>query len=104
MEKELAVQLERQRISSEMHDDIGAGLSGVRLLTEITRSKLKDADASTEMDKIYESVGEISAKMKEVIWSLNTENDDLESLIAFKRAGADLIITYYAEQMADWLN
>ena len=26
-----------------------------------------------------------------------------ESLIAFKRAGADLIITYYAEQMADWL-
>lgn len=27
----------------------------------------------------------------------------LESLIAFKRAGADLIITYYAEQMADWL-
>lgn len=27
----------------------------------------------------------------------------LESLIAFKRAGADLIITYYAEQLADWL-
>jgi porphobilinogen synthase len=27
----------------------------------------------------------------------------MESLIAFKRAGADLIITYYAEQMADWL-
>jgi len=28
----------------------------------------------------------------------------LESLQAFKRAGADLIITYYAEQMADWLH
>ncbi len=28
----------------------------------------------------------------------------LESLIAFKRAGADLIITYYAEKMADWLS
>lgn len=27
----------------------------------------------------------------------------LESLQAFKRAGADLIITYYAEQMAEWL-
>lgn len=27
----------------------------------------------------------------------------MESLIAFKRAGADLIITYYAEQLADWL-
>lgn len=28
----------------------------------------------------------------------------LESLQAFKRAGADLIITYYAEQMAEWLS
>lgn len=27
----------------------------------------------------------------------------LESLLAFKRAGADLIITYYAEAAADWL-
>lgn len=28
----------------------------------------------------------------------------LESLLAFKRAGADLIITYFAEAAADWLN
>jgi porphobilinogen synthase len=28
----------------------------------------------------------------------------LETMIAFKRAGCDLIITYYAEQLADWLN
>lgn len=28
----------------------------------------------------------------------------LETMTAFKRAGCDLIITYYAEQMASWLN
>lgn len=27
----------------------------------------------------------------------------LETMMAFKRAGCDLIITYYAEQLADWL-
>jgi len=27
----------------------------------------------------------------------------LETMMAFKRSGADLIITYYAEQLADWL-
>jgi porphobilinogen synthase len=27
----------------------------------------------------------------------------LESMIAFKRAGADMIISYYAERMADWI-
>ena len=31
IEKQLAVEYERQRISAEMHDDIGAGLSGIRL-------------------------------------------------------------------------
>lgn len=28
----------------------------------------------------------------------------METMIAFKRAGCDLIITYYAEQLADWLD
>ncbi|WP_370462557.1 porphobilinogen synthase [Pseudomaricurvus sp. HS19] len=28
----------------------------------------------------------------------------METMMAFKRAGCDLIITYYAEQIADWLN
>ncbi len=28
----------------------------------------------------------------------------MESMMAFKRAGCDLIITYYAEQIADWLH
>jgi len=83
LEKQLAVQFERQRISAEMHDDIGAGLSGIRLLTEMTKGKVKDTAASSEVEKIYESVGDISAKMKEVIWSLNTENDELSSLISY---------------------
>ncbi|NIB43720.1 porphobilinogen synthase [Pseudomaricurvus alkylphenolicus] len=28
----------------------------------------------------------------------------METMLAFKRAGCDLIITYFAEQIADWLN
>ncbi len=83
LEKQLAVQMERQRISSEMHDDIGAGLSGIRLLTEITKNKVKDKKGAEEVEKIYQSVGEISSKMKEVIWSLNTENDKLSNLIYY---------------------
>ena len=95
MEKQMAVQLERQRISAEMHDDIGAGLSGVRLLTEMTKSKLKESGASGDIDKIYQSVGDISAKMKEVIWSLNAENDSLAGLIGYLQAQARQILEHY---------
>jgi ligand-binding sensor domain-containing protein/two-component sensor histidine kinase len=99
LEKQLAVEIERQRISSEMHDDIGAGLSGVRLLTEFTRSKNKTGEITNELDKIYQSIGDISAKMREVIWSLNTENDSLENLIYYLQKQARIIMEHYPGQL-----
>lgn len=100
LEKQLAVQLERQRISSEMHDDIGAGLSGIKLLTEMTKGKVKDDVVGAEMEKIYQSVGDISGKMKEVIWSLNTENDQLSSLISYIQRQVRLWLENYPCQLA----
>jgi signal transduction histidine kinase len=92
LEKQLAVQYERQRISAEMHDDIGASLSGIRLLTEMTKTKVKDQLAAEEVEKIYKSVGDISSKMREVIWSLNAENDSLSN-----------VVSYIQKQMRQWL-
>jgi len=99
LEKQLAVQFERQRISAEMHDDIGAGLSGIRLLTEMTKQKVKDDQAAAEVEKIYQSVGDISAKMKEVIWSLNTENDQLASLLSYIQQQARQWLEHYPCQL-----
>lgn len=95
MEKELAVQWERQRIAAEMHDDIGAGLSGVRLLTEITKSKSNDPKTRQEMERIYQSIGDISSKMKEVIWSLNTENDHLSNLLLYIQKQVRNMLEHY---------
>lgn len=99
LEKKLAVQFERQRISAEMHDDIGAGLSGIRLLTEMTKQKVKDDQAAAEVEKIYQSVGDISSKMKEVIWSLNTENDQLSSLLSYLQQQARQWLEHYPCQL-----
>jgi signal transduction histidine kinase len=100
LEKQLAVQLERQRISSEMHDDIGAGLSGIKLLAEMTKNKVKDEKASNEVEKIYQSVSDISSKMREVIWSLNTENDHLSSLISYIQRQVRLWLENYPCQLS----
>jgi signal transduction histidine kinase len=90
-EKILAVQAERQRISSEIHDDIGAGLSAIRLLTEITKNKLPESEAQKEVSKIHASISELSQKMREVIWSLNTDNDRLENLLFYIQRQANLL-------------
>ncbi|HVS90873.1 MAG TPA: ATP-binding protein [Mucilaginibacter sp.] len=79
-EKELAVQEERHRISSEIHDDIGAGLSALKLYTSY------QDEGKRQKERITDMVSDLSAKIREVIWSLNTENDMIEDLLFFIQA------------------
>jgi ligand-binding sensor domain-containing protein/two-component sensor histidine kinase len=95
LEKQLAIQYERQRISAEMHDDVGAGLSGIKLLTELAKKKITDEQAAAEIEKIHDSVGNISANMKEVIWSLDSDNDHLENLITFIQKQVRRLLEHY---------
>jgi signal transduction histidine kinase len=82
-EQQLIIQIERQRISAEIHDDIGAGLSAVKLLTELTGKKIEDATTKNDLNKIYLSIADLSSKMRDVIWSLNSKNDSLENLLLY---------------------
>ncbi|RYY87106.1 MAG: hypothetical protein EOO15_12780, partial [Chitinophagaceae bacterium] len=82
-EKMLAVEHERQRISAEIHDDLGATLSGVRLLTELAREKTQQGPLRVDLEKIHQSITLLTLKTREVIWTLNTEQDTLESLLLY---------------------
>ncbi|MBS1526565.1 MAG: hypothetical protein JST19_12995 [Bacteroidetes bacterium] len=79
-EKELAIQEERHRISSEIHDDIGAGLSALKLYTSY------QDEGKSQREHITDMVNDLAAKIREVIWSLNTENDLVEDLLLFIQA------------------
>lgn len=88
LEKEQAVDQERARISSDMHDDLGSGLSTIRLLSEIAKRKIQDPSQTREIERISESAGELVDKMSEIIWAMNSSNDSLENLIAYMRSFA----------------
>lgn len=83
LENILAIQNERMRISIDMHDDIGAGLMGITLQTEMLKNRISAPDVLEDLSNIHSSITLISTKVREVIWSLNTENDTLVSLISF---------------------
>jgi len=87
LEKEQAVDQERARISSDMHDDLGSGLSTIRLLSEIAKQKI-DPSQAREIVRISEAAGEMIDKMSEIIWAMNSSNDSLENLIAYMRSFA----------------
>ncbi len=88
LEKEQAVDQEQARISSDMHDDLGSGLSTIRLLSEIAKRKIKDTGQTKEIERISEAAGELVDKMSEIIWAMNSSNDSLANLIAYMRSFA----------------
>ncbi len=90
-EKELAVlraqQDERSRISADMHDELGSGVTAIRLLSEIARQKSKEHPID-EIPKISYNANELMTKMNAIIWSMNAGNDTVNSLVAYIRSYA----------------
>lgn len=88
-EKQMAVmgaqQDERNRISADMHDELGAGMTAIRLMSEIARNRMKE-DAPKEIDKISQSANDLLNKMNAIIWSMNSGNDTLDNLVSYIRA------------------
>ena len=91
MEKQVAVlaakQDERNRISVDMHDELGSGVTAIRLMSEIVKSKMKDATLP-EIEKISNSANELLNKMNAIIWTMTSSNDTIENLIAYIRSYA----------------
>ncbi|MGZ3872499.1 MAG: ATP-binding protein [Mucilaginibacter sp.] len=75
-----SVRTERQRISGEIHDDIGAGLFAIHLYADLASKKRKDVK---EILEISTMVSDIADKIREIIWSTNIENDNLENLLYY---------------------
>lgn len=90
-EKEIAVykaqQQERERISADMHDELGSGMTAIRLMSEIARRKMKE-NTPVEIDKISHSADEVLNKMNAIIWSMNSGNDTIDNLVSYIRAYA----------------
>jgi signal transduction histidine kinase len=78
---------ERNRIAQEIHDDIGAGLTSIRLLSEIAKARSSE-EVQQEMEKISASASELVDKMNEIVWSLNSMHDTLPNLVAYIRSHA----------------
>lgn len=88
LEKQQAIEKERTRIATDMHDDLGAGLSRIKFLSQSLLNKEKDKILKPELEKITAFSDEMSEKMGEIIWALNEKNDTLADLIAYTRSYA----------------
>ena len=90
-EKQLAIveakQEERDRISTDMHDELGSGVTAIRLMSEIVKTKMKD-NTLPEIDKISNNANDLLSKMNTIIWTMSSSNDKLDNMIAYTRSYA----------------
>src|SRR5438477_3969833 len=86
LEKEQAVEKERNRISRDMHDDLGSGLTKIAILSEVVKKQIHEPEkARQQLENISESSRELVDNLQDIIWVLNPQNDTLESLAAYIR-------------------
>lgn len=89
LERKRAVEKERTRIATDMHDDLGAGLSRIRFLGETIDWKNESGQSIREdINKIKTYSHEMIDKMGEIVWALNEKNDSLDDLLSYLRAYA----------------
>ena len=79
-----AQQEERNRISADMHDDLGAGMTTISLYSELAKTKLTN-NPIPEIEKISSAANELLTKMNAIIWSMSSSNDSLGNMIAYVR-------------------
>jgi two-component sensor histidine kinase/streptogramin lyase len=75
------IQRLRQKISYDLHDDIGSNLSSIQVLTTLAKNpNVPDEKKAEFADKIKESATQVAESLEEIIWSLHPGNDRFENI------------------------
>jgi signal transduction histidine kinase len=81
----------RTRIASDLHDDIGANLTKISILSEVARQNAGNLNA--EKDSPLTSIAQISresvAAMSDIVWAINPQRDSLRDLVRRMRQHAE---------------
>jgi signal transduction histidine kinase len=84
LEREQALTRERARIAQDMHDHLGASLTRLTLLSELTRRDLAlPEQARVHADQLVSGARELAGTVDEIVWALNPQKDKLENLVSY---------------------
>jgi signal transduction histidine kinase len=82
-EREKEAESIRSRISRDIHDEVGATLSGVALYSQIAMQKMEqhnDKEAQIYLDHISNNSKEMIEKMGDLVWAINPGNDSMDRI------------------------
>ncbi|MGH7978812.1 MAG: sensor histidine kinase, partial [Limisphaerales bacterium] len=81
LEQQHAIEKDRARIAKDIHDDIGAGLTQITLLSELGRRQPEQSGA--QLERISDAARDMTRAMDEIVWAVDPQRDTLASLIDY---------------------
>jgi len=81
VERQRDIERERARIAQDIHDDLGASLTRIAMLSQSDRGEIPSPDLMTKnLDRIFATARELTRAMDEIVWAVNPRHDRLDSL------------------------
>lgn len=84
MERQHEIERERARIAQDIHDDVGASLSRIAMLSQPAQRDLAEpARAAAMLARIYSTAREVTRSLDEIVWAVDPRHDTLDSLVDY---------------------
>lgn len=84
LERQRALERERARIARDIHDDLGASLTRITMLSQSVRAEVENQpQTAADVDQIYGTARELTRAMDEIVWAVNPKHDTLDSLVTY---------------------
>jgi ligand-binding sensor domain-containing protein/signal transduction histidine kinase len=81
LERQHALEKERARIAQDIHDDLGASLTQIGLVSELGQSHSREPnEVRTHFCTITKAAREAVQAMDAIVWAVNPRNDSLDNL------------------------
>ena len=97
------IQMERlrRRIAADLHDDIGASLSRMAILSELTKREVapEQKEAGQRLAQIADTARGLVDAMSDIVWSVDPRRDDLDNVaLRVRQLAVDLL----GDRRIDW--
>ena len=84
IEQRHSLEKERARIARDIHDELGASLAAIGLMSSRTRQKLPaDSETASQLEEISRRATQTARQLAEIVWAVNPARDSLENLVDF---------------------
>lgn len=82
-EKEVELQRQRNRISGDLHDELGATLTKISLLSELALRNVTDGSATNHIKTISSSAREAVRSIGSIVWELDSDHDTIAGTLGY---------------------